>query len=64
MGERWSGCPTMLHDSLERTLGFPVSEMLSQVFYNSGKQNTYTPHPGPFSLVSYLDGSERADALE
>lgn len=35
----------------------------SQVFYNSGKQNTYMPQPGPFFLISYLDGSEGGDAL-
>lgn len=29
----------------------------SQVFYNSGKQNTEMPHPKPFFLLSYLDGN-------
>lgn len=29
----------------------------SQVFYNSGKQNTEMPHPKPCFLLSYLDGS-------
>lgn len=29
----------------------------SQVFYNSGKQNTEMPHPKPFFFLLYLDGN-------